>query len=269
MLEAGQNDDEGVVTAPQVIDGRGLARGHAAPFLVWVGCIVALSAVDRFWNLPALIQPWVYAAKSVACAALFLLLRPWRIYPALRLRNALWAVAAGVTVAVLWVLPETVAFGRAFPAAQAFYHRWLILFPGAYPDYYDPALFPQLPLGFTGGMYDPAVCGWGLALARLTGSALVIAVIEEFFFRGFLYRWLRREAFWTIPLTRWDLATFCIVAGVFGIEHDRWFVGIAAGAIYGLLAVRTGDIWAAALAHGLTNLALGSYVLLFSRYGFW
>jgi membrane protease YdiL (CAAX protease family) len=44
---------------------------------------------------------------------------------------------------------------------------------------------------------------------------------------------------------------------------------MAAGAVYGLLAVRTGDIWAAALAHGLTNLALGAYVLLCGRYGFW
>ncbi|MBM4164245.1 MAG: CAAX prenyl protease-related protein [Lentisphaerae bacterium] len=248
---------------------RNLARGHAAPFLVWVGCIAVLAAAERLFPLPALVQPWVYAVKSAACAALFLWWRPWRIYPAMRLRNALWAVAAGLAVAGLWVLPETVWFGQAFPSAQAFYHRWLILMPGVYPDYYDPARFPLLPPGFAGSIYDPAVCGWGLSLARLVGSALVIAVIEEFFFRGFLYRWLRQEAFWKIPLTRWDLSTFWIVVLVFGIEHDRWLAGMAAGAVYGLLAVRTGDLWAAALAHGLTNLALGAYVLLCGRYGFW
>ena len=138
-------------------EGRGLTRGHAAPFLVWVGCIAALAAAERLVNLPALAQPWVYAAKSAACAALFLWWRPWRIYPALRLRNALWAVVAGLAVAGLWVLPETVWVGQAFPAAQAFYHRWLILMPGVYPDYYDPALFPRLPPGFAGTVYDPTV----------------------------------------------------------------------------------------------------------------
>ncbi len=250
-------------------EGRGLARGHAAPFLVWVGCILALQAVDRVWSLPALAQAWVYAAKSALCAGLFLWWRPWRIYPPLRQRNLGWAVVAGLAVAALWIFPETEVFGRQFPATQAFYHRWLILMPGAYPDYYDPALFPRLPPGFAASVYDPAVCGWGLSLSRLAGSALVIAVIEEFFFRGFLYRWLRQGAFWKIPLTRWDGATFWIVVAVFGVEHDRWLAGAAAGVVYGLLAVRTGDIWAAALAHGITNFVLGAYVLLCGRYGFW
>ena len=249
--------------------GSGLTRGHVAPFLVWIGCIAALAVAARFWNVPVRISPWVYAAKAIVCAGLFLWWRPWRIYPRLQMRNLGWAVVIGVAVAALWILPETPWFGRLCPSAQAFYHRWFILMPGAYPDYYDPVTFPQLPLGFVGMVYAPAVCGWGLALARLVGSALVIAVIEEFFFRGFLYRWLRQEAFWTIPLIRWDRATFWIVVLVFGFEHDRWLAGMAAGALYGLLAVRTGDLWAAVVAHGLTNATLGAYVLLCGRYGFW
>lgn len=249
--------------------GQGVTRGHVVPFVVWLGCIAALAIAAQLWSLPVRITPWVYAVKTGLCAGLFLWWRPWRIYPRLRLRNLGWAVAVGGAVAFLWILPETVWFGRLYPAAQEFYHRWFILMPGAYPDYYDPGIFPQLPPGFTGMIYAPAVCGWGLALARLSGSFLVIAVIEEFFFRGFLYRWLRQEAFWTIPLTRWDTTTFWIVVLVFGFGHDRWLVGMAAGALYGLLAVRTGDLWAVAMAHGLTNAALGGYVLLCGRYGFW
>ncbi len=248
---------------------RLLTRGHVVPFLMWVGAIAALAAAERVASLPPLTGAWIYAAKAAVCAALFLWWRPWRIYPPLRLRNLVPAVAAGLGVAVFWILPETVWFGQTFPAAQGFYHRWLILMPGGYPDYYDPALFPRLPPGFAGALYDPSVCGWGLALARAAGSALVIAVIEEFFFRGFLYRWLRKSEFWNIPLVRWDTAAFCIVVALFGFEHDRWLAGLAAGAVYGALAVRTGDLWAAAVAHGLTNAALGAYVLLGGRYGFW
>lgn len=246
-----------------------MTRGHVIPFLLWVGAIAVLAAAERFTNVPPLAGPWVYAAKAALCAGLFLWWRPWRIYPALRLRNLVVAVPAGLGVAFLWILPETVWFGEIFPAAQSFYHRWLILLPGSLPDYYDAELFPRLPPGFAGALYNPAVCGWGLTLARAVGSALVIAVIEEFFFRGFLYRWLQQATFWKIPLTRWDAATFWIVVAIFGLEHDRWLAGLAAGAVYGVLAVRTGDIWAAAVAHGLTNAALGSYVLLCGRYGFW
>jgi uncharacterized protein len=105
--------------------------------------------------------------------------------------------------------------------------------------------------------------------AKLAGSAAVIAVIEEFFFRGFFYRWLRAGRFWTVPLARFDAQAFWTVAGVFALEHDRWFAGLAAGVAYGFLAVRTGDVWAAAVAHGVTNLLLGLYVLASGQYGFW
>ncbi|MBR4171377.1 MAG: CPBP family intramembrane metalloprotease, partial [Kiritimatiellae bacterium] len=56
---------------------------------------------------------------------------------------------------------------------------------------------------------------------------------------------------------------------VFAFEHDRWFAGALAGVVYGLLAIRTGDIWCCALAHGVTNTLLGLYVIHHNAYGFW
>ena len=108
-----------------------------------------------------------------------------------------------------------------------------------------------------------------MTVCRLVGSAGVIAVIEEFFFRGFFYRWLRQNRFTEVPLTVWDAQSFWIVAVVFALEHDRWAAGLLAGVVYGWLTVRTGSVWAAALAHGFTNLLLGVYVIVSGQYGFW
>ena len=117
--------------------------------------------------------------------------------------------------------------------------------------------------------YSPAACGWALTLVRLLGSALIIAAIEEFFWRGFFYRVLLGQSFTRIDLRRFDLGRFLLVVFLFGVEHDRWVVGMVAGAAYGILVIRTGNLWSGILAHGLTNLLLGGYVLMTGSYQFW
>lgn len=247
---------------------RFIFAGHVAPFLVWVGVIFLLQALEASCECPRIFLPWSYALKSALCAGLFLWLKPWRIYPALEWRIVPLACMAGVGVAVFWILPEMPWVGRVAPGFQMFYHRWLILMPGTLPDYYNPDFWPGLPPGHPSMAFSPAEAGWGLTILKLIGSAGVIAVIEEFFFRGFLYRWLRQGAFWTLPLRAFDGQAFWTVVAIFGLEHDRWLAGMCAGLVYGLLAVRHG-IWSAALAHGVTNLLLGLYVIGSGQYGFW
>lgn len=252
----------------EVTDRRVLA-GHVAPFAVWIGAILLLQALESAGACPRWLYPWSYAAKSAVCAGLFLWLRPWRAYAPLRLANLPLSLGVGVAMAAVWILPETPWAGRVAPGLQEAYHRWLIMMPGALPDYFNPEFYPALPPGHPSLAFSPEEAGWPLTLAKLAGSAGVIAVIEEFFFRGFFYRWLRKGAFWTLPLTAFDAQAFWTVVAVFGLEHDRWFAGALAGVAYGWLAVRTGDLWAAAVAHGVTNLLLGAYVILSRQYGFW
>jgi membrane protease YdiL (CAAX protease family) len=243
--------------------------GHVAPFAAWVGVILLLQGLESVTLCPRWLYPWSYAAKSAACAGLFVWLKPWRAYAGFKARHLPLALVLGGVVAAVWVLPETPWVGRLAPVFQEFYHRWLILMPGALPDYFDADFFPALPPGHRSLAYSPGEAGWPLTLAKLAGSACVIAVVEEFFFRGFFYRLLRKGAFWTVPMTLFDAQAFWTVVAVFGLEHDRWFAGMVAGVVYGWLAVRTGDIWAAAVAHGVTNFLLGVYVIVSRQYGFW
>lgn len=266
-------DAEARATDPLPAVARGAVAAHVAPYLVWIAFILVLFLAPRLgftkaasWSAPA------YAAKSVICAALLLWLRPWRFYaarPRLGARGMGLGIVAGVLVAVLWILPESPWLFRHAPWAVELYNRWFILPPGGYPDYFRPGLFPELPAGHPSLAYAPASAGWGLAIAKLLGSAFVISVAEEYFFRGFLYRWLRNARFLSLPVGGYDAATFWLVVAVFGLEHDRWLLGMVAGAVYGWLVLRTGRILPAAIAHALTNLLLGLHVLFSNQYGFW
>ena len=101
--------------------------------------------------------------------------------------------------------------------------------------------------------YSPAVCGWPLTVAKLAASALVIPAAEELFFR----KWLV------------DFAGFWWMVALFAVEHgNRWHVGAVAGIIYGVLAKRYG-LKSAIIAHSVTNLVLGLYVVFFDRWTFW
>ena len=219
---------------------------HVVPFGAWLFLMHMLGD-------PA---GWKYAVRSAACLGLLAALRPWRGYAAPRARNLLFALGAGVAVFVLLVGPESAWMDR-LPALKDFYLAWAVTPLGRAPE----------PLKTF--QYAPEVCGWAWSVARLLGSALVIAPVEEFFWRGFVYRWMIKSDFLAVDLRAFRAGVFLGVSFVFGLEHDRWLAGALAGMAYGWVMIRTGDVCAAAFAHFVTNFLLGLYVLAAGAYGFW
>ena len=260
--------------------GRALVS-HVAPFLVWIGFIFVFEAAAAVGSpLPKSFAPVAYAAKSAICLVLLALLKPWNAYrgearpgaaagAGNALRDAAWGLGVGILAAFLWIFPETPFFFRHFGPLCEAYHRWLIMPLGAFPEYFSPQAFPTVPAGASGLAFSPQACGLPLALARLAGSAFVIAVAEEYFFRGFLYRWLCDRKWAAAPLAVYEAQAFWTVVAVFAFEHDRWFMGGVAGILYGALAIRTGGLRAPIIAHVTTNFVLGLYVLATGQFGFW
>ena len=169
---------------------------------------------------------------------------------------AMYAVRGGVTAALLLVggglgLYRPTARTRAgwlraagvgVLAGVAVFAVWFA------PDVVFSSAAPSGP-----SPYAPEVCGWGLTLAKLAASACVIPVAEELFFR----RWLV------------DFAGFWWMVALFAVEHgERWHVGAVTGVVYGLLARRFG-LFAAIVAHAVTNLVLGLYVVRCGQWQFW
>ena len=278
------------------------ALAMSAPYLLWIAFILVFQVaaslgapLPRSWAAPA------YALKSALCLALLLLLRHWTSQSQLTTPNSQLSTSdssnlksqisnsksqisnssqpstsqlttslfIGILVFILWVAPECRWLYDHCRPLSLLYHRWLVMPLGAYPEYFTPQTFPALSPDCSGLAFSPAEAGWPLAIARLLGSAFVIAPAEELFFRGFLYRWIQGRNWRAIDISKFDAHSFWIVVAVFAFEHDRWLMGAVAGIAYGLLAIKCGGLRAAIVAHITTNLLLGIYVLVFSRYGFW
>ncbi|AKJ64425.1 CAAX prenyl protease-related protein [Kiritimatiella glycovorans] len=222
---------------------------HVIPFLVWITFIPLFDP-----------SGWAYAARTVLGTAVLLACRPWRWYAPPRWRNMPLAVGIGVLVFVVWVGPESAWFTERFPALSEAYERYAV----------DLTRFGKLrePLERP-SPYDPSVTGWPLFWAHMFGTSIAVALLEEFFWRGFLYRWMLGSPFFRIPMGRMSVGMFVAVAALFGIEHFEWAAGIACGLLFGWLVIHTRDIWAGVVAHAVTNFMLGIYVWQSGAWQFW
>ena len=105
---------------------------------------------------------------------------------------------------------------------------------------------------------------------RLLAAVLTVPVAEELAYRGFLLRRLTAPQFETVAFAdvRWPALALSALA--FGITHGAmWFPGILAGLAFGALAMKTGRLGEAVVAHGTSNALLALYVLLFDQWQLW
>ena len=208
---------------------------YSLPFTVWMGLMLLLPpsaesyAMRSVATLLALVACWILHRKSTIGGSAKFNLKKVLVSGAI-------GIATGIVVFGLWI--------------------WLPAWP-----FEEPSAPKNLP-------YAPATCGWMLTIAKLAGSAFVIAPVEELFFRSFLYRWLITRDFTSIPLSRFDLSAFIWVVFLFTLEHDRPIAAAVTGVVYGILSIRFGLISAIA-AHVTTNLILGLYVISNNAWQFW
>ena len=115
---------------------------------------------------------------------------------------------------------------------------------------------------------------WGLVAfltIRIIGAVVVVPVMEELFWRDFLWRTCStREPFKTEPVGVWNVQAFAVVCLAFASVHGNWWLTsiIWAGMIGGLL-VYTKSLGACIIAHAVTNLLLAGYVMGTRDWSFW
>jgi len=210
------------------------------PYVLPFALFLLLTAPVQFF--PAL-SPFLYIAKTIIVGALLWF---WRhkyaadISPGLSFNEWLTALFCGLLVLVIWIAPE----GYLFQLDQN--------------SGFDPYALD--------GSKAAAI---GLIVVRLIGAAMVVPVMEELFWRSFLMRYLINPNFRSVPVGAFTWLSFMGVAILFGLEHHRVIVGIIAGLLYGLLLIRQKKLKGVILAHGVTNLGLGIYVLLTKSWMFW
>ncbi len=111
---------------------------------------------------------------------------------------------------------------------------------------------------------------WIFIPFRLLGPVIVVPFMEELFWRDFLWRTVAApNDFKIFPIGGWDGRAFIIVTLAFATVHIQWLTAIVWGVMIALLLIRTRSLGACIIAHGVTNLLLGVYVLATHDWAFW
>ncbi|MDK3157165.1 CAAX prenyl protease-related protein [Kamptonema cortianum] len=209
------------------------------PVFAWIAPYVAFGLLGLLAGLGPTAPYWVYPVKTLAVAMLILWV--WKRLELRRPRNLLLSVVTGVVVLALWIVP----YGWLTPES-------------ARSGGFNP--FEQ---------FAPAVA-WALIAVRIAGAALVVPVMEEAFTRGFLQRFLVSEDFSRVPHGVYTHISFWGTAGFFALAHGgEWAVALIAAVAYGALYCQTKSLSDVMVAHGVTNLLLGLYVVYSQKWYFW
>lgn len=230
----------GVLARGLSLSGPAVAR--ALPFAVFIGLMAAEPWLAA--QLAGVIDPrWLYGIRAALVAGLLIVFWPsFNELTAARrpsLQQIWLALAAGLLVLGIWLLLDSGIF----------------------------------VLGQSGSGFEPRAgdgsIDWSLALMRLAGSALVVPLMEELFWRSLVMRWLEEADFSALDPARIGLRAVLLSSLVFGLEHSQWAAGMLAGLVYGWLYVRSGNLWIPIAAHAVTNAGLGVWVLATGAWFFW
>lgn len=106
-------------------------------------------------------------------------------------------------------------------------------------------------------------------MARLLGSVIVVPVIEELAFRGYLLRRLQSRFFDQVPVGSLTWLSVVVSSLAFGALHQAWLAGALAGVAYAAATKLRGCLSDAVASHAVTNLCIAVHVVAFERWDLW
>ncbi len=106
---------------------------------------------------------------------------------------------------------------------------------------------------------------------RLFGAVLVVPLMEERFWRDYLWRQVQSpNDFKLASIGEWAPESLLIVSLVFATVHGNWWLtAIVWALMVGGLLVYTKSLGACIVCHATSNLLLGIYVLRYHAWSFW
>lgn len=220
-----------------------MLRHPAVPFVLPFAVFLLFLGIQSYNPLPAVVEQLVRVAVLSAVVWFFS-----RRVLDFRLASPALSVLFGIAVFGMWILPDLL-----FPGYRG---HWL------FTNSLTGAVSSSIPAD---DLRSPFVL-----LFRTLRAAILVPIIEELFWRGWLMRWLENPDFETVPFGRYAHQAFWISAVLFASEHGPyWDVGLLAGAAYNYWAIRTKRLGDCILAHGVTNLALSVYTITTGKWEYW
>jgi CAAX prenyl protease-like protein len=225
--------------------GPGLKTWHPAiPYVAPFAAFIGFMALGQI--VPAGIEI-LYPIRVVVVLAVILLFS--RSVLDFHVKNALGSILLGVAVFVIWVAPDVL-----------------------WPAYRSHWLFTNSITGEASGAVPQALkSNLFFIVFRSIGCTLLVPVVEELFWRGWLSRWMiDSEDFRRVPLGAYTALSFWVGSVLFASEHGQyWEVGLIAGVAYNWWMCRTKSLANCILAHAVTNGCLSAYVLMAGEWRYW
>ena len=184
---------------------------------------------------------WVFPLQTLVCG--IIVARFWGAYSFGKVREIGFTIAIAVLVLALWISPQVVL--HLPPRLVGF----------------DPTLFS----------YNPALLSGVLGM-RFLRLVIVVPLMEEIFWRGFLLRdFIDNEDFTKVPFGTYTRNSCLFVAIAFALAHwgPDFIPALITGALYNWVAYRTRSLASCVVAHSITNLLLGVYIMETKQWGFW
>jgi CAAX prenyl protease-like protein len=166
----------------------------------------------------------------------------------LKVSNFFGSVGLGILVFAIWIGPD-------------------LLFPG----YRNHWLFQNALMGKLHSSISQDLLSDKLVLAlRCFRAIILVPIVEELFWRGWLMRWLISPDFRSVPLGSYSTKAMWVTALLFASEHGPyWEVGLITGLLYNWWMVRTRSLGDCILAHAVTNGVLSLYVIQSGKWEYW
>jgi CAAX prenyl protease-like protein len=218
-----------------------IAKYPAIPFIAPFATFILMLASKQILPLPI---TWLYATQALIVVGVVLLTAPRVASPS----RAYASIAVGVLVFVVWIAPDLL-----WPSYR---EHWL------FKNFLTGAAVSSLPVGMR--------LNASFLTFRIFSTAVLVPIVEELFWRGWLMRYLINADFRKVPLGTYSAASYWLTAALFATEHGAfWDVGLVAGLIYNGWMVRTRNLSDCMLAHGVTNLCLALFVVLGGHWQYW
>jgi CAAX prenyl protease-like protein len=221
-----------------------MIQAFVLPFVLYVLGTSAVGQLNVAW------YPWGYAA--VVAVTMAALIHSVRVCGVLRPhRRVMPGMVVGVVGIVLWI-----ALSRLH--LEQHVTSW-------FPAWMQPAARTAYdPLTQLGGAQ-----AWLFIAIRMVGLAVAVPLAEELFWRGFLLRWLIDPDWQQVPIGRFTPMSCLLVTIFFAAVHPEWLAAALYCLLINGLLYRTKDLWQCVVAHAVSNLLLGIYVVAFREWWLW
>ena len=247
-------------------DPEELTRAHVFPFVAFMSFMLVLMVLGYAieWKHPD--APWwrqdpaqfVYPLQTLV--ALGFVIYYWRSYTFnWSLKWSLVGIVFGAVGIGFWLLPSML------------YDAWGLT--GKTEGLLKTFGVTERNEGFDPGLFEHPAAYWSSLVLRFFRAVIVVALVEEIFWRGFVMRivldW--EGDYWKQPFGRHRWISYLIVTGLFMTAHAS--IDYAGAFVYGsmtyFLCVWSKNLGACVVMHATANLLMGLYIMATGKYGLW